>query len=105
MKRFSICTLILLAIACLIYADDRAQICDHTVEFPAPPVEERILTRTFPSVVRAANPVLIEGLAAADFYANPREFLTKDEYIVIDDLHFSNFVPYEHTLTIRSDHV
>ena len=96
MKKFNFSALIFLAITCLLYADDHFQVCDETVEFPAPPVEERVLTRTYPSVFQAGNPVLIDGLTSADFYANPTELLTRDEYIVIHDLHFSDFVPYEH---------
>ena len=79
------------------YLYDIVYICDETVEFPAPSIEERVTTRTYPSIFQAGNPVVgIDGLTSADFYANPEELLTKDEYIVIHDLHFSDFVPYEH---------
>ena len=96
MRKFSFCVFILLTIACLnIHAD--YTICNSDIELPAPPVEERITTRTYPSVFQAGNPVIgIDGLTSADFYSNPTELLTKDEYIIIHDLHFSDFVPYEH---------
>ena len=56
-----------------------------------------VTTRTYPSVFQAGNPVIgIDSLTSADFYANPTELLTKDEYIVIHDLHFADFTPYEH---------
>ena len=80
------------------YLYDIVYICDETVDFPAPSIEKRVTTRTYPSIYQAAgNPVVgIDGLTSADFYANPQELLTKDEYIVIHDLTFSDFAPYSH---------
>ena len=98
MRKLNFYILVLLVITCLLYADDHAQICDQTVEFPAPPVEERILTRTFPSTFQAANPLLVDGLPAPTFEMNVEEWFesyTKDEYIIVHDLHFSDFMPYE----------
>ncbi|MCG9134199.1 leucine-rich repeat domain-containing protein [Candidatus Poribacteria bacterium] len=79
------------------YLYDIVYICDQTVDFSAPLIEERVTTRTYPSIYQAGNPVIgIDGLTSADFYSNPTELLTKDKYIIIHDLHFSDFVPYEH---------
>ena len=78
-----------------LYVDEPVQICDQTVEFPAPPVEQRILTRTFPSVFQAAAPLLVHGLPAPKSPEERFELLTTDEYIIVHDLHFSDFMPYE----------
>ena len=79
------------------YLYDIVYICDETVDFPASSIEDRIETRTYPSVFQAGNPVVgIDGLTAADFYANPAGLLTKDKYLVIHDLVFSDFAPYGH---------
>ena len=84
MRKFNCCVLILLAIGCLLYAEDHFQVCDQTVEFPAPPVEERVLTRTFPSVF-GTGPILVDGLFDATSEVSFEEWFElqmKDEYII-----------------------
>ncbi len=97
MKNLNFCVLVFLAIGCLLYADDHFQVCDRTVELPAPPVEERVLTRTFPSVF-GTGPILVDGLFDATSEVSFEEWFElqmKDEYIIVNDLLFSDFLPYE----------
>ena len=60
------------------------------VEILAPSTEERILTRTYPSIFQAWNPVLIEGVTT-DYYFEDEAL---DKYTTYHDLHFNNFSPY-----------
>ena len=60
-------------------------ICDQTVEFPAPSIEERVTTRTYPSIFQAWNPVLVEGVMTDVYYQDE----ALDKYTTYHDLLFS----------------
>ena len=80
------------------YAYEPFQFCDETVVFPAPNVEKRILTRSFPSVFQAWEPVVLNGSPPPAFEVDFEAWFasyTTDEYIIVHDLHFSDFMPYE----------
>ena len=64
-------------------------ICDQTIEFPAPLIEKRVTTRTYPSVFQAWNDPLIEGLGECELRSN-------DNIVAYYDLIFDNLNPYFH---------
>ena len=57
------------------------------VEFSIIPVEERISTRTFPSVFQAASPMWIEGIPVWDRFKDP-------ELVPYHDLLFAGYIQY-----------
>ena len=72
------------------YAYDNFQICDQTIEVPAPSIQTRILTRTQPSIFQAWNALLVEGVTT-DYYFKDEEL---DKYTTYHDLHFNDMSPY-----------
>ena len=59
----------------------------RSVEFSIIPVEERISTRTFPSVFTSGDPVWIEGIPLWDRYTDP-------QLVPSNDLLFAGFIHY-----------
>ncbi len=59
----------------------------ESVEFSIIPVEERISTRTFPSVFQSGDPIWIEGIPLWDRYTDP-------ELVPFHDLLFAGFIHY-----------
>lgn len=61
-------------------------------EFPTPSVEERISTRTFPSVFQAVGPIWIEGIPLLNRYTDPELVPSHDLLLAglihYEDLHF-----------------
>ena len=67
-------------------AGTHTKVCSE-VEFSIIPVEERISTRTFPSVFQAGNPIWIEGRDYSDL-------LTDQTLVPYHDLVFGDFILY-----------
>ena len=94
MKKLSFCSLMLLwsiVVGILFFinptlAGTHTKVCSE-VEFSIIPVEERISTRTFPSVFQAGNPIWIEG---RDYW----DLLTDQTLVPYHDLIFGDFVLY-----------
>ena len=59
------------------------QFCDQTVDFPAPSIEKRVITRTYPSIFQSFAPVVVEGLTKDE-----RD--RSDELITLHDLHWTS---------------
>ena len=78
MRKLSFCSLILLGaiiVGILFFthstlAGTDTKVCSE-VEFSISPVEQRISTRTFPSVFQAGSPIWIEGIPLWDRFNNP----------------------------------
>ena len=71
----------------------RYDILCESVEFSIVPVEERISTRTFPSVFQSGDPIWIEGIPFWDRYKDPElvpfhDLLFAGSIHYGDDLHF-----------------
>ena len=94
MRKLSFCSLILLGsiivgILFFIYptlAGTHTKVCSE-VEFSITPVEQRISTRTFPSVYQAGSPIWIEGIPLWDRFNDP-------ELVPYHDLVFGDFFLY-----------
>ena len=99
--RFSVrafCVYCCLAFIAFVYADKEFQICDPTIQLPAPTTADRVTNRSYPSIFQASGPLLVHGLPAPTFESDFEqwfELYTKDEYVVVHDLIFSDFMPYE----------
>ena len=65
------------------------------VEFTTPPSEERILTRTYPSIFQAWNPIWIEGVSDGERSRDPK-------LVPFHDLVFNDFTTYDFPKLIRS---
>ena len=65
------------------------------VEFTTPPSEERILTRTYPSIFQAWNPIWIEGVSDGERSRDPK-------LVPFHDLVFNDWTIYDFPKLIRS---
>lgn len=96
MKKFSFCSLILLCSTVagtllysnpVVYELDPDQERCSEVEFSTIPVEERISTRTFPSIFQPASPMWVEGVSYWDRVNTP-------ELVPYHDLLLAGYIHY-----------
>ena len=97
MKRFFASMFVSIAILISFEID---VLCEPTVictdvEFLTPSVEERILTRTYPSIFQAWNPIWVEGVSDAERSRDPK-------LVPFHDLVFNDWTIYDFPKLIRS---
>ena len=93
MKFRTFCLLCWLVLIGFGYADSD-RICDITIQFPAPTIENRVINRGYPSIFQAGGVFFANGLPAPTSKEGWFILHTKDEYIAKHDLVFNDFSPY-----------
>ena len=102
MRKLRFCSLILLCaivfcfIVCNSFLFAEVKICSE-VDFFAPPVAERISTRTYPSVCQVfGNPIVIEGVPAWKRLTEHPELVPYHDLVAIDFVIYRDYLDFYH---------